>query len=272
MLALPGLMALLVAGKLRRRWPILLCSMGALLGIATSASRTTIVVALVTLLSFVGLSLIGRVRVARALGGLIAIAILAGGVGLGLVAADGSQIFHRQESILKIAGVQEGGGSHETGDDGKEKALKEIPRTLEGAPFGLGLGVTGAVAGFGGHEKVTIESEKVDSGATYNLLAIEMGVAGLLLWVGLSLATIVLGVPRLSRMVDPELRIYLVAVLASFIGFTIEGLSSQTLAVTPAGAYVWFAPGIIAYWFAGPGRSAMARTASVVRARRAVPA
>jgi hypothetical protein len=269
-LALAGLMALLVTGGVRRRWPVLLCSMGALLGIATSASRTTIVVAVVTLLCFFGLSLIGRLRVARPLAGLIAVAFLAAAIGVGLVAADGSQIFHRQETILKVAGVQES-GVHEYGDDGKEKALREIPRTIADAPFGLGLGTTGAVAGFGGHEKVMIESEKVDGSATYNLLAIEMGAPGLLLWIGLSLTTIILGVTRLRRIADPELRMYLVAVLATFIGFTVQGLSGQTLAVTPAGAYVWFAPGIIAYWFAGPGRAAMAGVVSAGKGR-AMPA
>ena len=48
-LALPGLLALLAAGRTRRRWLVLLCCMGAVLGIATSASRTSIIIAVVTL-------------------------------------------------------------------------------------------------------------------------------------------------------------------------------------------------------------------------------
>jgi hypothetical protein len=265
-LALPGLMALLVTGGVRRRWPVILCSLGALLGIATSASRTTVVITVVMLISFVGLSLIARIRIARALAGLLAIALLAGAVVVGLETADGRAIFHRQESIAKVVSGAEG---HESGGDGKEKHLNEIPRDVLGAPFGLGLGTTGSVAGFGGHEKITIESEKVAGGSTLNLLAIEMGAPGLLLWVGFSLSVMLLGVRRLRLVEDPELRMYLVAVLAAYIGFSVQGLSGQTLAVTPAGAYVWFAPGVIVYWLAGPGRTA---TASRVKALKLVHA
>jgi hypothetical protein len=268
-LALPGLLALLTSGSLRRRWPVLLCCMGALAGIATSASRTSIVVAVVVVASYAGLSLLARLRVGRPLAGLLAVALLAGGVGWALVAADGSQIFHRQESVLKLAG---GGEGHESGDDGKEKHLNEIPRDLVDAPFGLGLGVSGSVAGFGGHEKVTIESEKVSGGSAYNLLAVELGAPGLLLWVGFTLAALGLALKGVKRVVDPELRMYVVALLASYIGFTIQGFAGSTLAVTPAGAFVWFAPGVIAYWFAGAGRVALADRFHLARAPVTVPA
>ncbi len=260
--ALPGLLALLTGGRLRRRWPVLLCSMGAIAGIATSASRSSIVVALVVVASYAGLSVLARLRIGRPLAALLALALLAGGVGWALVAADGSQIFHRQESVLKIAGVGESGG-RESGGDGKEKHLNEIPRDLLDAPFGLGLGVIGSVAGFGGHEKVTIESEKVSGGSAYNLLAVELGAPGLLLWVGLTVAALSLALKGIRRVADPELRIYVVAVVAAYIGFTVQGFVGPTLAVTPAGVYVWFAPGVIAYWFAGAGRVALRKRPSV---------
>jgi hypothetical protein len=264
-LALPGLLALLGAKRLRRRWPILLCSMGALLGIATAASRTSIIIAVVTLLSFAGLSVIAGLRVSRPLAGFMVVALLGGGVGWALVAANGSQIFRRQESIVQLTPGGESGG------DGKEKHLSELPRDLTHAPFGLGLGVGGSVGGFGGHEKVSIENEKVSGGSAYNLLAVEVGAPGLILWLGLTFSVIALGVRRLRAIVDPELRIYLVAVLASYIGLVIQGLAGPTLAVTPAGAYVWFVPGVIAYWFAGPGRGAMRKvSAAIAPASRAV--
>jgi hypothetical protein len=256
-LALPGLLALLTSGRLRRRWPVLLCCLGAFAGVATSASRSSIVVAVVVVAAYAGLSLIARLRIGRPLAGLLAAAILAGGVGWALVAADGSQIFHRQETILKLASGEETGNGHEVGDDGKEKHLNEIPRDLVSGPFGLGLGVGGSVAGFGGHEKVTIESEKVSGASAYNLLALELGAPGLLLWVGFTLAAFGLALRGLRRVVDPELRMYLVATLACYVGFTVEGFAGPTLAVTPAGAFVWFAPGVIAYWFAGAGRVAL---------------
>ena len=257
-LALPGLLALLTSGRLRRRWPLVLCCMGAVAGVATSGSRTSIVVALVVVASYAGLSLLARLRVGRPLAALLALALVAGGVGWALEAADGSQVFHRQESLLKITGVTESVGGRETGGDGKEKHLNEIPRDIVGAPFGLGLGVSGAVAGFGGHEKVTIESEKVSgAGSALNLLAVELGAPGLLLWVGLSIAALGLALKGLRRVVDPELRVYLVAAVAVYVGYTVQGFVGPTLAVTPAGVYLWFLPGVVAYWFAGPGRAAL---------------
>jgi hypothetical protein len=268
-LALPGLLAMLTVPRLRRRWPILLCALGAVLGIATAASRTSIIIALATLLSFGVISMVAGIRVARPLASLLAVVVLAGVVVWALVAIDGSAVFHRQESIVTTltrlaGGGSEGGEASEekgTGGDGKEKHLSEIPRDLVDAPFGLGLGVSGSAGGFGGHEKVTIESEKVSGGSAYNLLAVELGAPGLLLWLGLTVSVLMLGIRRLRRVTDPELRIYLVAVLASYVGFTVQGLAGTTLAVTPAGAYLWFVPGVIAYWFAGPGRVALRRGA-----------
>ena len=257
-IALPGLLALLAAGGLRRRWPVVLCCLGALLGIATSASRTSIVVAVVTLVAFAALWVIAGLRVSRVLAGMAAVLALAGGVGLALVAADGSSVFARQENLINPR-IKEGKGletEEEKGGDAKEKHLSEIPRDIAHAPFGLGLGTSGSAAGFGGHEKVSIENEKVSGGSAYNLLVVELGAPGLLLWLGLTLSVLVLAIRRLRRIVDRELRLYLVAVLTGFVALLVQGLSGPTFAVT-VGAYLWFAPGVLAFWFAGPGRVAM---------------
>lgn len=263
-LALPGLLALLTVGRLRRRWPVLLCCLGALLGVATAASRTSIVVALVALVSFAGLSLLAGLRVSRPLAGLALIAVLAGGVGWALTATDGSAIFARQESLSSVNQAEESGGG------AKERHLSQIPGDIAHAPFGLGLGISGSVGGFGGSEKVSIEEQRVSGGSAYNLLTVELGAPGLLLWIGLSVSVLALSLPRLRRVEDPELRIYLVAILTTFIAFTVQGLAGTTLAVTPAGAYLWFAPGVIAYWFAGAGRSALTARSDTARPGTAV--
>ncbi len=185
-LALPGLMALLATGGLRRRWPVLLCCMGALLGVATSASRTSTVVAVVVLVGFALLSVLAGLRVGRPLAGLVAIALLALGVGTVLVEADGSSVFARQETLTSVARAQETGGA------GKERSLSQIPSDLIHAPFGLGLGTAGSASGFGGHQRLEIEGQKVEGGSAYSLLVKELGLPGLLLWLGLSASTIAL--------------------------------------------------------------------------------
>jgi hypothetical protein len=273
-LALPGLVALLAAGRLRRRWPVILCCMGALLGIATAASRTSVVSVVVALASFALLSFIAGLRISRPLVGLMVVAALALAVGSVLVAAEGGGIFKRQErlagAVTSVASgeAEESEEGQEGGDDGKVKHLSQIPADIAHDPFGLGLGTAGSVAGFGGREKNIIEEQKVSGGSAYNLLTVELGAPGLLLWIGLSLNVIVLGVRRIRRIVDPELRTYLVAILASFLYLTVQGLAGSTLAVSPAGTYLWFVPGVVAYWFAGPGSGAMtARAMTAVHAR-----
>ncbi len=244
--ALPCLLALLAAKPLRRRWPILILCAGAVLGIATAASRTSIVIGVIGLLSFALLSFLAGLRLSRQLAVLVAIAVLVLGVGAALLAADGSAIFSRQESLTSVQRTEE------TGGNGKERSLSEIPNYLVDAPFGFGLGTTGSVSGFGGSKRLEVEGERVIGGSAYSLLMKEMGAPGLLLWIGLSVSAIGLAVTRLRRLRDVELRTYLVGLLAAFIALTIQGLSGPTLAVT-VGAFLWVVPGAIAYWFAGPG-------------------
>jgi hypothetical protein len=264
-LALPGLLALLAVGGLRRQWPVVLLCLGALLGIATSASRTSIVIAVVALLGFGLLSLSAGRRAIRPLAALLGVVLLAFPLGSVLIATEGQGVFARYESL---AGSQ----AHGPGNDSKERDLAQIPRYAANAPFGVGLGTNGSAAGFGGRERVTIEGKGVTGESAYNLLVLEVGLPGLLLWVGLSLSVIVLAVRGLPRIGDLELRIYLAAVFAVFIAFTVQGLSGPTLAVTPAGAYLWFAAGIAAYWFAGAGRVARASAArSATRIEASAP-
>ncbi|HST33887.1 MAG TPA: hypothetical protein VLJ80_10275 [Solirubrobacteraceae bacterium] len=254
--ALPGLLALLAVGRQRRRWPVLLCALGAVLGIATSASRTSVVVAVVTLLVFAGLSVVAGLRVSRPLASLLVIVVMALAAGSVLIAADGKGIFARQETLTTLQRAQE------TGGEGKEKSLSQIPSYLAHAPFGFGLGTAGSVSGFGGKQKIVVEEERVAGGSAYSLLMKELGVLGLVLWIGLSLNVILIGVRRLRLVRDRELRTYLVAMLTAFVALTVEGFSGPTLAVT-VGAYLWLVPGVIAYWLVGAGRTDAASSPAV---------
>ncbi len=251
-LALPGLLALLAVGQRRRRWPVLLCCFGALLGIASAASRTSIVVGVLMLVAFAGLSVLAGLRISRLLVGLVGVAVVVCAAGYALISLDGSGVFKRQETLTTTQRAEE------TGASAKTESLARIPTDLIHDPLGLGLGTAGAASGFGGAQHLEVEGEKAASGSAYSLLVREVGLPGLALWVGLSLSTIVLAARRLRRIRDDELRTYLVALLAGFIALTIEGLTSPTLSVT-VGAWLWFVPGVVAYWFAGPGRAAMSR-------------
>jgi hypothetical protein len=268
-LAMPGLLALLTTGGVRRRWFLIVCLLGALAGIATAASRTTVISLVVALGSYTLLSLFVRLKPSRALIGVVVVVALAAGLASALIASEGSGIFKRQEhlgsvvsSATSVVGsstgpAAEGESESEVGGDAKTKHLSQIPGIVTSEPLGLGLGSAGSVAGFGGKTEKTIEEQKVSGGSAYNLVAVELGLAGLLLWLGFTASVLWLVATRLKRIRDPDLRTYLVAIVAGFVAITIQGLAGPTLAVLPGGVYLWFVPGVVAYWLAGPGRSAM---------------
>lgn len=253
-MAVPGLLALLSVGRVRRRWAVPLLLAGALLGVATAASRSSVVIAVIALLAYAGLSIAAGLRVTRPLAGLLVVIALAAGVGSVLVSTEGKGIFARQETVTSVSSAESKGG------EAKVRHLSQIPTDIANAPFGVGLGTYGAAAGFGGKQKVEIEGRGVSGESAYNLVALELGLPGLLLWVGLSLNVILLALRRLRRIADVELRLYLVAVFAVFVAFTALGFAGPTLAVSPSGAYLWFGLGIAAYWLAGPGLAASRAT------------
>lgn len=246
-LTLPCLLALLAASPLRRRWPILILCIGAVLAIATAASRTSVVVGVVGVAAFAALSLTSGLKLSRPLIGLMATGAVVFGVGSALIAAEGNGIFHRQETLTSVQRASETGGNSKT------QTLSEIPNDLIHGPFGYGLGIAGSVSGFGGRQHPEFEGQRITGGSAFSLLMKELGFPGLLIWVGLTINTILLGVTQLRRVRDPELRTYLVGLLAAFIALTVDGLSGPTLAVT-IGAFLWFVPGVIAYWLGSPER------------------
>ena len=109
-----------------------------------------------------------------------------------------------------------------------------------------------------------LEGHNVSSETEYNFVSDELGLPGLLLWVAFSIRLLVLALRRLPRVRDIELRIYLAAVFATFIAFTIMGFSGPTMSSAAFGPFFWSAAGIAAYWFAGPGRARQGEPAPAV--------
>jgi hypothetical protein len=246
-LALPGIVALLAIGGFRRRWIVPILCLGVLTGIVTSASRTSVIGAVVALVGFALLSLsVGR-RVSRPLGAFAMVLVLAFAITSVLTATEGKGIFSR---FSTIASPEQAAS---TSVDTKEKTLAQLPSDIENAPFGIGLASAGAATGFGGNRKTTIEGKVASAEGQYNFVELELGVLGLAAWVLLTLRLVVLIVRRLPRIEDVELRIALIGVFAAVFAFTIMGFAGPTMAAPPAGPFFWFAVGIAGYWFIGPG-------------------
>jgi len=242
-LALPMLLALLATGgSLRRRLLVALFCAGAVLGVGSSASRTSTVVAVVSVITFGAVAVVGRVQISRALLGFVALMAIVLAIVVALDAYSGSAVFARDQSLTSVQNVEEHGGS------GKFEGLDKMPHYLLAGPFGYGLGTAGAVGGFGGGAHTRLEGERITGGSAYELQEKELGGPGVLLFVGLTINALVLAFSGLRRIADPELRTLLAGLIAAFVTLTLDGIFSPTLIVT-VGAFPWFACGVIAYWF-----------------------
>lgn len=244
--ALAGTLALLAFGRIRgRKWPIAILCLGALLGIATGLGRLQVVGATVALLAFVGLSLSAGRRFTKPIGAILAVLVLAIPAGVLLVSVEGSGTFSRYASISPENAA--------SSKDKKTADLAHIPKQIGQAPFGVGLGTVGAASGFGGRVSNLVEGHGVSSETQYNFIVDELGLPGLILWVGLTIRLLTMGLGRLRKIKDVELRIYLAAVLATLIAGTLMGFGGPTMSSAAFGPFFWFAAGTLSWWFAGPG-------------------
>ena len=247
-LALPGLIALLATGRRRRRWFVLPLFLGALLAVATGLGRLQVVGAVLALAIFALLSLSAGRRATRPLGVLLALLALALPCGVALAAAEGSGVFSRYSSIAPANVVS-------TSTTYKEKSLGLIPNYIAHAPFGFGLATAGPASSFGGSRGGELEGHGVTAETQYNYLVDELGLPGLLLFVGLVLYLLVLVLARLPQVRDIDTRICLVAAFAPIFAYAIMGLRGAFTDTAAAGPYFWFAVGIAAYWLAPATRA-----------------
>jgi hypothetical protein len=68
-----------------------------------------------------------------------------------------------------------------------------------------------------------------------------------------------LALGRLRYIADPDIAVCLAGLLATLCVLPIEGFSGGLTASTVLGPYYWFAAGVAAYWFCGPGRTRFSR-------------
>lgn len=252
-IALPAALALFAFRRRRRRWPLLLLCLGSMLAVASGLGRLQLIGTIIALLSFGALSLsVGR-RAIRPILAVLAVMIVAIPVGAVLVSSLGSGTFSRYESIV----------TGENDDASKLPGLTHVPTQLARSPFGAGLSVAGAAAGFGGLTTQAQEGHSPDAETQYNFLADELGVPGLLLWIGLIGTLLTLSLTGLRRIRDTELFLELAALFSSFVAITIMGFYGPTLTSSALGPFFWFFAGTAAYWFAGPGREAQESAATL---------
>jgi hypothetical protein len=248
-IALPGLLALLGTGRLRRRWVVVLLCLGALLAVATSLQREAVLGAVIAAMAFAVLSASAGRHATRVLVGLLVVGTMTFALASLLAPDAGKGVFSRYASITPNKAAT-------TSVNYREKDLAQIPTDIKNYPFGAGLAIAGAAKTFGGSSDAIIEGHLASAESQYNYVTLELGLLGLLLWVALSAKVIVLVARRLRRIDDVELRLSLAGIFAAIIAFTIMGFVGPTMSSLPFGPFFWFAVGIAAYWFAGPVHAA----------------
>jgi hypothetical protein len=251
--ALPMCLALVAITRRRKRWIAALLCLGSILAVIVGLGRLPLVSAALGVLAFVGLVTLSGRRLSRTLGTLIAIVVLAIPTGAILISSLRSGTFKRYESI---------GANSETTLH-KESAWTKIPEEVAASPFGYGLGNSGATAGRVGANQNLLEGHGLGSETEYNVLVKELGAPGLILWPLIAICVSILIARGIRGVRDGDLAICLAGALAAFIPLLIEGFSGFLGTSLPGGgAYFWFAIGVAAYWFAGPGRALSRQTAT----------
>jgi hypothetical protein len=199
------------------------------------------------IVGFVGYSFIAGRRISKPILALLAVVTLALPLGEFFVSSVGSDVFSRYTSIAPETAASTAGGY-------KINDLKQIPKYVAAEPFGFGLGTAGAVSGFGGKNKEVFEGHNINAETQYNLLVKELGIFGILLWAGFLIRLIVLAATHLRRVIDPEIQLLLVALSAPLIAVFFMAIDGPVSTGVSGGLYLYFAAGVMAYWFLGEGR------------------
>jgi hypothetical protein len=213
---------------------VAIMSVGIGLAVATSGSRG----ALITL--FVSLSAFGLLAAASK-NALKAVVGLALGVALIYAAflelGPGNQAAQRAQTITPSNLV-----STFSTDRGASVGL--FPTLAAQHPLGVGLGTVGPAASIaqtaGGSGAYNAETE-------WNFLVVEVGVAGVFVYVCFLVRLMWLAAARIRRIADPGMRLDLAALAAPIFGLAVAGFGGPTSASVPGAPYLWLVSGVLAY-------------------------
>jgi hypothetical protein len=235
-LALPGLIALLMRAGVRMRLVLMPLAIGIGLAVATSGSRAALITVFVSVAAF-GLIAAASRNAMRAVIG------LAVGVAIIFVAfqqlGSSNALSERAQSVAPSKAFS-------TFSTERGASVGEFGSLAMAHPLGAGVGWSGPAAGF--HRGA--EAQLFNSETQWNFLVVELGIAGILIYLALNLRLMSLALVRIRRIDDPGLRLNLAALAAPLFALVIAGFAGPTTATVPSAPYLWLVAGALSYWLA----------------------
>jgi hypothetical protein len=236
--ALPGGIALLMTYRRRRslRLLIVVGLIGAAVGVLTSESRSSVITAIVAVVAMLGLLAIGG-QAKRALLALCLVVAMAGAAVMA-IGNYNSDTFYRYTSIAPDKAASTVYSSRSA-----TWALTfDYARSI---PFGAGLGTVGPAAGKAGGAVTRYDAE-----SQFTFLIVELGVPGLLLFLGFQAALCTTVVRGLRRERDRQTVVLMAGLAAPLFGFAVNWFVGVNTTSSPNAPYLWLAAGVIAWWLA----------------------
>jgi hypothetical protein len=236
-LALGAVIALVaLPGDRRYRGLAVVTGVAAIAGIATAQGRAVVVVGGVVVLAYALLTATSRRGVTTALAvGALAVAgfaIVEGAIGSGGV------------SPLRYSSLN-AGNLLSTTSQVRGSSFTVLPKYFSQHPLGDGLGVAGPATGTSGAPP---QAGILDAENEISFLTLESGIPGMVLLIGFATTLCVLGLLRVRREPDPEVRVLLAAIIAPVVGMLAYFLVAAGTPTTPAGPYLWAIGGVVSYW------------------------
>jgi hypothetical protein len=233
-LAIPGMIALLMVTTGRLRFAVAALSVGVGLAVATSGSRAAVITVFVSIVAFGLLSAASRNALKAVAGLAVALALIFGAY---------VQLGPDNPSARRAASIT------------PDKALSTFERERAGSvalfgdlaqQFPLGAGL--ATAGPASEYKRTADTPALDSETQWNFLVLEIGIAGVVVYVAFLARLLWLSTTRIRHVGDATLRLYLAALAAPLFALLIAGFAGPVTAATPCAPFLWLVSGILAFW------------------------
>ena len=256
-LALPALIALMMAAKGMARAALLPLAIGIGLAIATSGTRAALIMVFVTMLAF-GLIAAASRNGLRVMAGLAVIAVLV--YGAFIVLGEDNSTTNRARTITP-------GNVLSTFSQERAGSVAKFGEYAVKYPFGLGVGTVGPAAGALSNRPISTQTLNTET--QWNFLVIEVGLVGLGLFLALNFRLMALALRRIRRLSDLTMRLHLAALAAPLFGLIVAGFGGTTTATVPPAPYFWFVAGVLSYWLvthrSEPAESEPVRLAPVPR-------